>query len=306
MTVTDEDSVVIPQVMMLQGLPASGKTTHARELVEMGNWVRVNKDDLRAMMDSGKHSHANEKRVLRIRNAIIVDALANGKNVVVDDTNFAPFHTETLKILAKQHGAKFHIRFFDTDMDECIRRNAQRGDLSVPTHVIVEMYNQYLKPLKTAENGSEEEIEGEEATELPECIIVDVDGTLAHIDSDNPRNVYDASRAMEDILDDAVSSVVGMAYDHGYQIVIFTGRTRAHQEVTEKWLQANGVNYDEIHTRKDNDKRCDTIVKREMYEAFVKDKYKVKYVIDDRPKVVRMWQSLGLKTFIVGNPWIEF
>ena len=38
---------------MLQGLPASGKTKYARELQADG-WKRVNKDDLRDMIDNGK------------------------------------------------------------------------------------------------------------------------------------------------------------------------------------------------------------------------------------------------------------
>ena len=35
------------KLLLLKGLPASGKTTFAKELVRKdGNWVRVNKDDL--------------------------------------------------------------------------------------------------------------------------------------------------------------------------------------------------------------------------------------------------------------------
>lgn len=301
-TTADSEGIVQPQLMVLQGLPASGKTTHARELVEQGNWVRVNKDDLRKMMDNGDYSKSNEKRVLRIRDQIIIDALANGKNVVVDDTNLAPYHIERFQELAQKHGAKLHFRFFDTDVEECIRRNAQRED-AVPTSVIWDMYQRYIKPAKEA--ASEVQTESEEE-ELPEAIIVDVDGTLAHIDSNNPRNVYDASRAHEDILDDAVANVAGMAYQNGYRVIILTGRKRMHLQVTKEWLDINGVNYDEIHTRKDDDNRKDTIVKREMYQAFVEGKYKVKYVIDDRPSVCRMWRDLGLKVFQVGDPHVEF
>ena len=45
------------KLIMLSGLPASGKTTKARELmVEYGNAVRVNKDDLRDMLHTGSWS----------------------------------------------------------------------------------------------------------------------------------------------------------------------------------------------------------------------------------------------------------
>lgn len=38
---------------MLKGLPASGKSTYAKELVlkSPGKYKRINKDDLRAMVD---------------------------------------------------------------------------------------------------------------------------------------------------------------------------------------------------------------------------------------------------------------
>lgn len=40
----------MPKLLVLKGLPASGKSTYAKELVNKG-WKRVNKDDLRAMID---------------------------------------------------------------------------------------------------------------------------------------------------------------------------------------------------------------------------------------------------------------
>jgi len=53
------------KVLILKGLPASGKSTYAKELVAKGNWKRINKDDLRAMLDCSKWSKANEKFVLQ-------------------------------------------------------------------------------------------------------------------------------------------------------------------------------------------------------------------------------------------------
>lgn len=287
-----------PTLEVLQGLPGSGKTTHARKLVQQGNWVRVNKDDLRAMMDDSVHSKANEKRVIRTRNTIVMDALANGKNVVVDDTNFAPVHVKDLKALADNFDANFHVTFIDTPVEDCLARNAKR-EKPVPDGVIWDMYNKYLAPKKV-----EKEVESDE--ELDEAIIVDVDGTLAHIGGDNPRNIYDASRAMEDSLDDAVSNVVAMAYKHGYKVIVLTGRHSGHLEVTKDWLNANGVQYDEIYSRQEGDKRPDTDVKKELYDTHIKGRFNVKYVIDDRPSVCRMWRELGLFTFQVGDPHVEF
>ena len=132
-----------------------------------------------------------------------------------------------------------------------------------------------------------------------ECIIVDVDGTLAHI-SDG-RNPYDASRAMNDSLDDAVSVVTAMMYNHGYKVIILTGRNAEHRDVTVEWLEANGVDYDEIYTRADGDTREDSIVKEELFRTHVEPRFNVKFVLDDRNRVVQKWRSLGLKCFQVAE-----
>lgn len=58
--------------------------------------------------------------------------------------------------------------------------------------------------------------------------------------------------------------------------------------------------------RTNNDNRSDEIVKRELYEKNIKNKYNVRFVVDDRPKVVRMWRSLSLFVFDVNQRNCEF
>jgi hypothetical protein len=45
------------------------------------------------------------------------------------------------------------------------------------------------------------------------------------------------------------------------------------------------------------DSRPDAVVKQEMYEEYIKDKYNVLAVFDDRPSVVAFWRDLGLYVF---------
>jgi len=84
------------KLLMLKGLPGSGKSTYAKTLLEKGGWVRVNKDDLRAMMHNSKHSSKKEVMILRVRDLIVKEALERNLNVVVDDTNFHPKHEVVL------------------------------------------------------------------------------------------------------------------------------------------------------------------------------------------------------------------
>ena len=63
-------------LFMMRGLPASGKSTAAKKLVDKyGNCTRVNKDDLRSMLDNGRYSRSNEQFVLKVRDFIIENAL---------------------------------------------------------------------------------------------------------------------------------------------------------------------------------------------------------------------------------------
>ena len=60
--------------------------------------------------------------------------------------------------------------------------------------------------------------------------------------------------------------------------------------------------------RKTGDKRRDTEVKEEIYNEFIKDKYNVLTVFDDRPCVVRMWKRLNLMVCDVSrqDPRVDF
>ena len=132
------------KLLMLYGIPASGKSTYARKLVEQGNWVRVNKDDLRDQLHNGKWSRANEKIILKARDAIIEVALRNGQNVVVDDTNLHKMHQETFRALAANHGADFDMKFFYVTVEEAIERDLNR-ERTVGEHVIRTMVSQLRK-----------------------------------------------------------------------------------------------------------------------------------------------------------------
>ena len=283
-----------PKLLCLRGLPGSGKTTYAKELANKG-WVRVNKDDMRAMLNNSKFSKDNESYILSLRDEIIISSLVQGKNVVVDDTNLDPKHLIAFESIAGEFLADFEIRFFDVDVQECIRRNKLR-EKPVPEKVIYTMYERYLTPppqVITYDDNKEE------------CIIVDIDGTLAHIA--DGRSPYDASRAMNDSLDDAVSVITAMFYNHGYKVIILTGRHEEHREVTEQWLEENGVEYDELYTRMEDDvdekgnRLDDKIVKERLYRTHVEPRFNVKFVLDDRNRVVDMWRSIGLKCLQVAE-----
>lgn len=267
---------------MLKGLPASGKTTHALELVKLG-WKRVNKDDMRAMVDNKKWSRSNEKEILACEKGLVKFYLKKGHNVVVDDTNFA--HETTWEDIAKDCEADFEIKFFDVQLWKCIERDAKRGEKSVGAEVIASMYDKYLwKPVVYD-------------PQLPDCYIFDIDGTLAQM---NGRSPYDYEKVNTDSLNIPVANVFKSLKEKKF---IFSGRKDICHQDTVDWLLSNGLeSYYDLFMRETGDDRKDYIVKREIYERYIKGKYNVIGVFDDRLQVCRMWYELGLPLFRVGNP----
>ena len=268
---------------MLKGLPASGKTTFAKELVAEG-WKRVNKDDLRAMID-GKWKQSNEANIIECRDLLIIQYLDSGFNVVVDDTNFAPEHAEALAEIADNCDAEFEEKFFDVPVYECIERDLKRGEKSVGSKVILGMYFKYLR----------KDVEWQENKQ--NAFMFDIDGTLARMVDRSP---YDYSKVSTDVVNHNVAMILRcLRGNTGLPIIIMSGRSADCIVDTMKWLDDNNIPYDELFMRLNNDGRKDAIIKKELYYNYVEPFYNIIGVFDDRNQVVDMWRSLGLTTLQV-------
>lgn len=268
------------KLLMLSGLPASGKSTEATRLVKEEGYKRVNKDDLRAMIDSSKWSKENEKEIVECRDLIIINYLDAGYNVVVDDTNLHPSHRETLAEIADNCDAEFEEKFFDVPVMTCIERDSKRGDKSVGAKVIMGMYNQFLKPNPP-----------EWSEDKQNCFVFDIDGTLALM---NGRSPYDYSKVSTDIPNYNITAIARILKTTGLPILVVSGRPDSCAEDTMKWLEDNNIPYDRLAMRQTGDNRSDVIVKREIYEDLIEPEYNVIAVFDDRNSVVDLWRSLGL------------
>jgi predicted kinase len=282
------------KVLILKGLPASGKSTFAKQLVEKdGNWIRANKDEIRSLLYAGaKWTGRKEKLVEKIRDEIIRAGAVAGKNVVVDDTNLNPRHEAHIRQLVNNiyldYGGTFptvEVMFFPIDPEEAVKRDLSRPR-SVGADVIWDMWNRWLRPSV------------EPLTTLgPSVVICDLDGTLALF---GDKNAYD-----RDFENDRLNTTVAYTLKRlGLPLIITSGRNDKFKQVTEQWLLNHEPELPAIKMllmRKDGDVRKDSIVKREMYETEISGKYNVFAVFDDRDQVVRLWRELGLTCFQVAD-----
>lgn len=278
------------KVLILQGLPASGKSQFAKELLlaNPGRWVRTNKDLLREMAHADHWSPANEKFILQLRNTTISMALAAGKHVIIDDTNFGKNIQQIQELVKGEAQVQVNDSFLKVPVEECIRRDLLRPK-SVGKDVIMKMYNQFVRPQLVKPIVYQ--------PNLPDAIIVDMDGTLAIM---GDRSPYDISRCDLDLPNLPVVETV-QKLQESKTIIIMSGRTDDGKEKTTAWLAKYGINYQHIYMRGVGDTRKDSIVKQELFERFVQDKYNVSLILDDRQQVVDMWRSLGLTVFQVGE-----
>jgi predicted kinase len=277
------------KVLILVGLPASGKSTFANDLLlkNKGGWVRSNKDLLREMAHASHWSKSNEKFILNLRDRIILMALEDGKNVVVDDTNFER-HIDHIRELVKGLATvEINDSFLKVPVEECIRRDLMRPR-SVGKDVILEMYRKYVQaPVPAPEIDPN----------LPNAIIVDMDGTLSLL---NGRSPYDASTCDQDLANQPVLDTV-LLWQQTLQVIIMSGRTDDCRPQTEQWLARFGIKPAGVFMRATGDQRKDSIIKQELFDRHVLGKYNIKFVLDDRNQVVEMWRSLGLTVFQVAE-----
>lgn len=273
------------KIIMCKGLPGSGKSTWAKQMSRNNQqYVRVNKDDIREMIGYTRH---RENMVLNIRDAIVTNALlVQKKNIIVDDTNFHPKHETRLRELAGLCHAGFEIKMFDTPLKECIENDLKRAK-SVGEKVIRKMHDEFLVTKQVApkwDNGKE-------------CaIICDLDGTLALHDGRSP---YDTGKCDTDILCNEVASILTNMVGH---IIFVSGRDEQFREMTKAWLDKNftGKPY-ELYMRPLSDRREDSIVKEELFNTYIKGRFNIRFVLDDRNRVVNMWRRIGLKCLQVAE-----
>jgi len=278
------------KIILTRGLPASGKSTWAKEFVKNSNGKakRVNKDDLREMIDSGVWSKPNEQMILDVRDTMIKIWILEGiETIIVDDTNFEEKHFERIKNIAERCNPTPTVEykdFLDVSLDVCLERDSLRAK-PVGEKVIKDMHQRYILPTIK---------EVPAVNKKGNTIIVDLDGTYAHRCD---RQWFDYSKVDQDDLDITVDGIVRAYAKMDYIILIVSGRegTEECRSKTLQWLDKHKVPYYDLMMRKQGDFRRDSIVKEEIYNNYIKDKFDVEFVLDDRQIVVDKWREMGLK-----------
>lgn len=293
------------------GLPASGKTTYSHKWVEEDpkHRIRVNRDDIRRSL--GPYwIPSRESLVTQIEDSMTLQALKDGYSVINDNTNFNPKYSlfnrnkEAIPVgvILKT------VDFTDVSPQVCVRRDHGRSkSIQVGAKVIIAMAKKYLSD-KYPINEKEEKhllsklkydprLTGQVQYDgnLPDCYIFDLDGTISLMDG---RSAYDGESCGSDAPNHPVIDTLNkLALTT--KIFLFSGRNGESAEQTVAWLDAFDICYSGLHMRQPKDQRKDSIIKEEMYNDIIKDKYNVVGIFDDRNMMVDHWRSMGLPCYQV-------
>ncbi len=315
-------------VIFTLGVPGSGKSHWAKKYASHNkNFVIVERDACRVSIQQSqgietlhnavvwpkwnfKYESSKEDPVGVLQKQLITNALANGKNIIISDTNISQKSVNDLInfVLSLSKDVIFAVRIFDLPLEKCIKQNMQRP-YPVSQAVIYTMW-QRLQRLKLIvdNNFINNQLLQKTPLELlnTRTVIVDVDGTLAnHI---GVRSPFDWHKVYNDKPIECVINVVRLLKNDGWKVIIMSGRDGVCESDTKRWLSdVAKIEYDDFYMRAPNDTRSDTIVKYELYlQALANGHKQIRLCIDDRPRVCNLWRSLGLEVLQCGDPNIDF
>lgn len=297
------------KLWVMRGLSGSGKSTKAREIADANDAVVVCRDDLRKHLLgtywTGKK--VDEDRVSIAEQATVLAFLKDGVSVVVDATHLHPPYVRKWAKEATRLAVEFEVVDVVEDVDECRRRDHQRmldGGRYVGDKVIEDQAKRAKRPVITAEPFIIEPVPYMD--DLPDCILVDIDGTVAKMTGRSP---FDYSRVLEDDVHENIAWLIRTIYyshvprcdgEAPVDIIFMSGRDDTCRVDTERWLDMHDIPYDRLIMRpadfKDanGNKAPDYQVKYHLFNEHIRGKYNVRVVFDDRQQVVDMWRQLGL------------
>lgn len=280
------------QILILVGPAGSGKSTLSQDYVNEG-YVRINQDD-------------QGKEHLELFNR----AVEEGKNIVVDRMNFNKDQRKRY-IPHASKGYRVTCTLIIKSEDHCLQDMLKReGHPTILTEANAKsalntFFSKFEYPEK--EEGFEEisriyfrhpQYEGDE------CMIVDIDGTVANIehrlhflektekfkpnwpkflsacDKDHPKR-------------DVIQIVKAIRKAKDLDVVFCSGRGDEYRDKTRAWLDANELkfHYEHLFMRRRGDYRQDNLIKEIILDYEVLTRYRDVFVsIDDRDQVCAMWR----------------
>jgi predicted kinase len=136
------------RLIIVCGLPGSGKTTLAKQLSANGDAVRMSPDDWMEALGVNLWNREVRAKVEALQWQISQDLLTQGIRVVVEWGTWAKVERDTLRIGARRLGAAVELWHLDVDIDELWSRvsTRQMEDPPIARRDLEEWFAQFEVP----------------------------------------------------------------------------------------------------------------------------------------------------------------
>lgn len=295
------------KMIVLQGPPACGKSTKAKELLNQygaDKAIIVCRDSIREACGEywvpSREDYISDVEEFTVKNALVRDLIP-----IIDATNLNPKTIEKWKRIAKEYKVEIQWVSVVVPYQEALKRDSNPDrKRPVGKKVLRDFYKRYYPHLIAPMTDERYMLDWDPSRR--KAIIVDIDGTLA---LRNNRSPFDYEKACDDIADFRMCNIIAslIESDENYEVFFLTGRedTGNCRRITEEWIETHvytkhghdgflPVDNWELLMRSEGDHRPDEVVKKEIWEERIKPWFDVVAVFDDRDRVVKMWRNEGL------------
>lgn len=285
------------KIIVLQGPPASGKSTWARETAKAGTpYVIVSRDAIR-LARGDYWIPEQEDYISKLEEYAVISAIGRNLIPIIDATNLNPKTIKKWEDLASEYNCEIEYKKFYVPFKEALERDANRT-LSVGKKVLKNFYTKYFYEEFVKEVGYDNR-PIIESNQLPNCIIIDLDGTVA---LHQGRLPYDWDKIPTDKCDSRMKSIIDQFVSQSVNIIFLTGRPESARKLTDEWLHTHfpTLNY-KLFMRDNRDFRSGEVYKKMMWKSHIELNYNTLCVFEDSNKCVDMWRELGILTCQVAN-----
>lgn len=134
-----------PSLILLVGIPGSGKTTYAEKYIkEHTGTVHLSSDKIRAELWGNEATQGDNNEVFSLMQSRAIEALNNGQNVVYDATNITRKDRSYIITLCPKF-AKIECHIIWAPIETCIERDSARKR-TVGKEVIDRMLKRFQAP----------------------------------------------------------------------------------------------------------------------------------------------------------------
>ncbi len=129
------------KIVVLVGLPGSGKSTYAANLDGV-----LSSDEIRKILSDDPTNQSIHSLTFAVLRSLLRHRLELGRPVTyIDATNLTRYERRPYIKIAELHDCDIEAVFFDVPLEECQRRNRQRHRV-VPDQAILEMAGRLTPP----------------------------------------------------------------------------------------------------------------------------------------------------------------